>query len=663
MPRTRLSAARQRASRLLVCAMLLPLLPAPLLAAASAPSTTAASTTDLPVDASAQARALFERDWQWRLKHQPEFATAVGDHRYDASLGDSSLAGALKATEHARRMLALARQLDPAQLTGQERLSWELFVADQERRLAVSNFVPFDPQPISVQDGIQLRFPRLLAQMPYVTEADYRNYLARLQTLPRHIDGIVEQLREGMRTGWVAPRRIVAGVPDQLRALREHLADGAVSAPLRRLPATIPEEVRVQLARDGAAAVQALAPALQKLEDVIRNDYLPAARPTISASALPGGAPWYALLVKNATTTASSPAEIHALGLKEVARIRAEMAPVIKRTGFRGTLPQFFAFARSDPRLFYTDADALLNRYRRTLARVYSQLPLLFTNIPPDELAVKPLQDAQAGQGGAAYEAGTATRMAALVVNTARLDTRPLWEVETLALHEGVPGHHLQVARAQSIPDLPAFRRNAWYDAYGEGWALYAEGLGPELGLMRDPFSDFGRLADELLRAARLVVDTGIHARGWSRQQALNYLNVTTANPPPDNEAEVERAIARPGEVLAYKIGQLRILALRRKAQAALRERFDPRAFHEAVLGQGALPLDLLEQQIDRWIAAQAAPPPIPAPPPPAPVPPTPIPQALPAQAPARDTPPAAAPVPAPVPDAALFGAPPSPPR
>lgn len=635
MPRTRLSTARQLAPWLLVSLIVIMPLLSPWAAA-----------TEAPLDAGTQARALFERGWQWRLKHHPEFATAVGDHRYDAQLADTSLAASARAIDHARRMLDLARQLDPAQLGNEDRLSWDLFVADQERLLAVSNFVPFDPQPISVQDGFQRRFPRLLAQMPYVTEDDYRNYLARLQALPRHIDGIVEQMREGMRTGWVAPKRIMAGVPDQLKALREHLADGSVGAPLRRLPATLSEETRARIALDGAAALQALAPALQKLEEFIRNDYLPAARATIAASSLPGGAPWYALLVKNATTTAMTLAEIHALGLKEVARIREAMGPVVKRTGFRGTLPQFFAFARSDPRLFHTDPDALLNRYRRTIARVYAHLPLLFSSIPPDELAVKPLQDADAGQGGAAYEAGTPERMAALVVNTARLDTHPLWEIETLALHEGVPGHHLQVARARALADLPAFRRYAWYGAYGEGWALYAEGLGPELGLMRDPFSEFGRLADALLRAARLVVDTGIHARGWSRQQALDYLNANTANPAADNEAEVERAIAQPGQVLAYTVGQLRILALRQKAQAALGERFDVRAFHDAVLGQGALPLDLLDQQLERWIAARKAPPPV--------APPASVPSPAPASA------PVSAPVSAPEP--ALFGAPQTPP-
>jgi uncharacterized protein (DUF885 family) len=292
-----------------------------------------------------------------------------------------------------------------------------------------------------------------------------------------------------------------------------------------------------------------------------------------------------------------------------MARLRGELEATYVRTGFRGTYLQFVAFARSDARLFPASADVLLERYRRTVARVYAQLPLLFGTIPQEELAVKPVQQAGADtQGGAYYEAGTLDRTAALVVNTSRLDTRPLWETETLALHEGVPGHHLQVARAHEIDGLPAFRRYGWYPAFGEGWALYAESLGPELGLLRDPFSQFGRLADEQLRAARLVVDTGIHALGWSRQQALDYLNANTANPPADNEVEVDRAIAQPGQVLTYKIGQLRIAALRAKAQAALGERFDVRAFHDAVLDNGALPLDVLERRIDRWIAARTTP-------------------------------------------------------
>ena len=560
----------------------------------------------LAADAADPAQALFERDWQWRLKHQPEFATSVGDHRYDALLTDTSLAEQTAVIEHARRMLDLARQIDRAQLAGQDRISWDLFTGDQERILARAAFVAFDPQPVSAQDGLQIRFPQLVAQMPFVTEDDYRNHIARLNALPRHVDGIIEQMREGMRTGWTAPKAIMAGLPAQLRTMREHVQDGALGAPFQHLPATIDEETRARLATDGAAALRTAAGALQKLEDFVRTDYLPAARTTIGASGLPGGAAWYAYLVKAATTTALAPAEIHALGVKEVARLRAEMEATAARTGFKGSYPQFVTFVRSDPRLFPTGADALLDRYRRTIARVQAQLSTQFGTIPQEELAVKPVQQAGADtQGGAYYEAGTPERVAALVVNTSRLDTRPLWEVETLALHEGIPGHHLQVARAHAIDGLPAFRRHAWYPAFGEGWALYAEGLGPQLGLMRDPFSQFGRLADEQLRAARLVVDTGIHALGWPRQQAVDWLNANTANPPSDNEVEVDRMIAQPGQALAYKIGQLRIAALRARAQAALGPRFDVRAFHDAVLENGALPLDVLEKRIDRWIAAQ----------------------------------------------------------
>jgi len=586
--------------------------PAPVPSPAPGPVPAPASSTP-PASAAEQARALFERDWQWRLRHHPEFATSVGDHRYDAELSDTSLAAANKTIEHERRMLELARQIERDALSGQDLLSYDLFVADKERLLASAAFVPFDPQPISAQDGLHIRFPQLVAQMPFVTEADYRNYLARLNALPRHIDGIIEQMREGARTGWVAPKAIMAALPARLRAMRERLKDGPLAAPFQRLPATIGPETRMVLALQGEAALQALSPALQKLEDFVRLDYLAAARPTIAAASLPGGAPWYALLVKNATTTAMAPADIHALGLREVARIRAEMVPVVKRTGFRGTLSQFFAFARSDPRLFYTSPQALLERYQRTVARATARLPLLVTVIPPDEIAVKPVQDAGAEEQGAAYyEAGTPQRTAALVVNTSLLNTRPLWEIETLALHEAVPGHHLQVARAQAIQDLPAFRRHGWYTAFGEGWALYAEGLGAELGFFRDPFSAFGRLADELLRAARLVADTGIHAQGWSRRQAVDYLNANTANPPSDNEVEVDRYIAQPGQALGYKIGQLRIAALRRQAETALGARFDERTFHDAVLENGALPLDLLEQQVGDWIAVQAMPAPAP---------------------------------------------------
>jgi uncharacterized protein (DUF885 family) len=561
----------------------------------------AASTADQ------QAQALFDTDWQWRMQNQPEFATAVGDYRYDATLSDTSLAASRAAVLHDRKMLEQAALIERERLTGQNRLSYELFVDDKQRRLKAASFYPYNPQPITAQDGIHISFAQLVAQMPFATEADYRNYLARIDALPRHIDGLIEQMREGIRSGWVAPKVTVRAVPAMLAQMRETLVAGALGAPFRQIPSTIPKPVRDELAAAGPALLRTRAePALQKLEDFMRSEYLPQARESIAASSLPGGPEYYAFAVRTNTTTDTTAFDIHALGLKEVARIRGEMREAIASTGFNGTFNQFIAFANSDPRLFATRPEQLLARYRRIIARASERLPALFAVLPAEEIVVKPIQPEGAeGQGAAYYEAGAPDRPAAFVVNTTRLDTRPLWEMETLALHEAVPGHHLQTARAHDIADLPNFRRYGWYVAFGEGWAMYAESLGPQLGLFRDPFSRFGHLNSELLRAARLVVDTGIHSQGWARRQALDYLDANTANSPSDNQIEVDRYIARPGQALGYQLGQLTIKVLRDKARAALGERFDLRRFHNAVIDNGPLPLAILERQIERWIAAE----------------------------------------------------------
>ena len=568
-----------------------------------------AVTQDAPAEQpSALAARLYGRDWQWQLRQAPEKATALGEHRYNAWLSDTSLAGRAAALEHERAMLAAVQKIDRAQLDGEDQVSYDLFVADKERLIAAGALRPFDPLPITAYDGLQVRLPRLVAQMPFSNDADYQAYLARLQALTAHVDGLIEQLRAGKQAGWTIPKAAIAPVPDALRALREKLVDGPLGAPFGRIPASIAPEARTQLRAAGKAALeQRAAPALRKLEDYLRQDYVPAARASIGAAALPGGPEWYALLVKNSTTTAMLPSQVHALGLQEVARLRAEIERLIPRTGFRGGFADFIVFARSDRRLFFGDAAALLDRYRRTLALAQGRLGRVVTLIPTAGIVVKPMGGDSAGQPAAYYEAGSAARSAALVVDTARLNARPIWQVDTVALHEAVPGHHLQVARAQELA-LPAFRRHGWYDAYGEGWATYAESLGPELGLFQDPFSLFGHLNEEMFRAARLVVDTGIHTLGWTRQQAIDYLNTHTANPAPDNAAEVDRYIARPAQALGYKIGQLRILALRTQARAALGKGFDLRRFHDALLGGGALPLAELERRMGRWIAAEKDP-------------------------------------------------------
>jgi uncharacterized protein (DUF885 family) len=436
------------------------------------------------------------------------------------------------------------------------------------------------------------------------TEADYRNYIARLDALPAHVAGITEQMREGMKTGWTAPKAALRDVPAVLRQLRENAVNGALGQPFRQIPSTIDKPVREALAAAGLASLRTkVIPALQELDTFVRTEYIPAARESIAASALPGGYDYYAWLVAQHTSTSMSPKDIHALGLKEVARIRALMPAAIARTGFNGSFQKFAAFATTDQRLFYGAPEPVLLRYRRILNRAAGNLPRLFTALPKQELLVKPATPiAGTEQGAAWYEAGAGDHPAAFVVNTARLDAHPLWNMETLALHEGLPGHHLQVARTREIPDLPAFRRYAWIAAYGEGWATYAETLGSELDLYKEPFSAFGHLNAELFRAVRMVVDTGIHAQGWTRQQAIDYMNANTANAPSDNEIEVDRYIAWPGQALAYKVGQLKIRGLRDKAQAALGDKFDVRRFHAIVLDNGPLPLSILEQQVDAWL-------------------------------------------------------------
>ena len=552
-----------------------------------------------------QARSLFDADWQWRMQNQPEYATMVGDYRFNASLSDTSLAATKAALIHERRALEQARAIDRDKLNVQNQLSHDLFIYHKEQQLKAAAFVPFNPQPLTGVQGIHIGFVQMVAQMPFASEADYRNYLSRLEALPVHVAGLVEQMREGMRTGWVPPKSALRTVPGMLRQLREGAVTGALGQPFRQIPATIDKPVRDALALAGPALLRArVIPALQELEDFVRIEYLPAARDSIAASALPLGAEYYAYLTAYYTGTGMSAADIHALGLKEVARIQALMPAAIAQTGFSGSFSQFAAFASTDARLFYTSEQALLARYRRIIARTAESLPKLFAAIPKQELLVKPATIvAGAEQGAAWYEAGTSDRPAAFVVNTARLDVHPLWEMETLALHEAVPGHHLQVARAQEAADLPAFRRYAWNVGYGEGWATYAESLGPDLGLFKEPFSAFGHLNAELFRAVRLVVDTGIHAKGWTRQQAIDYMSANSANSAADNEIEVDRYIAWPGQALGYKLGQLKIRSLRDKAQAALGDAFDVRRFHAVMLDNGPLPLPILEQQVDLWLA------------------------------------------------------------
>jgi uncharacterized protein (DUF885 family) len=559
-----------------------------------------------------QLKTLLDSDWQWTMRHSPEFATRIGDKRYNDRLTDNSLAGSREVNAHQKDVLEQAKQIDRNALDGQDLISYDMFVYEKTHAVDTAQFYEYDPQPLTHLDGIHISLPQLVAQTPFKNAKDYHNYLARLRTLPRYIDGVIAQLQHGMETGWVAPSVTMKLVPGELKEFIAKLDDGPVAEPFRKMPDSIPNSTRERLRQEGVTVLhQQVGPAFVKLEAFVREQYLPKCRATIAASALPAGPAWYALAVKDGTTTSMTPQEIHELGLREVARIQGEIQTVMTQVGFKGTRAEFSNFLNSDPRFFYTKPEDLIGGYRDILKRAQAGLPKLFADLPRLAVDVKPVPDIGADdQPGAYYEAGVpdGSRPGYFVANTAKINMRPKWAMESLTLHEGVPGHHLQIARAQETKGIPNFRRFGWYNAFGEGWALYAETLGPSLGLYTDPYSMAGHLDAELFRAARLVVDTGIHALGWSRQQSIDYLNANTMNPPHDNEVEIDRYIMWPGQALGYKIGQLKIKSLRDKAQKALGAKFDLRKFHNAIIDNGGLPLDTLEAQIDRWIEQQLPP-------------------------------------------------------
>ena len=561
--------------------------------------------------ATPQLDALFESDWQWTLSHSPELATSLGDIRYNHKLTNTSLAAQRVYNQHQQDMLKEALKMSRATLTGQELISYDQFVYEKKLALEAAAFYPYTVQPVTQIDGIQITFLNLVTQTPFNNAYDYHSYLARLHALPAYIDGIIEELQQNMKSGWVAPKVIIAPVTAQLRELRLHLAQSELAKPFQNIPGNVPKPaVFAELGKKELN--EHVAPALLKLETFITTQYLPACRDSIAASDLPGGMAYYQYLIKTQTTTDQTPEQLHELGLSEVARIHLEMQKIMDQAGFKGSLAEFSRFLNTDPQFYYTRADDLVRGFNDIIARAYKVLPTMFSYLPKAqqvEARALPLQGAEQ-QPSASYQPGSDDGKVAgyIAVNVSNLSTRPKWEMTTLALHEGVPGHHLQISIAKEASALPKFRRNGSYPAFEEGWALYSEGLGGEMGLYKDPYAKFGNLDDEILRAARLVVDTGIHALGWSREQAIAYLNNNTANPPGDNIVEVDRYIAWPAQALAYKTGQLEISALRDKAARALGQRFDLRAFHNAVLENGPLPLPVLEEQINNWIAQQQPP-------------------------------------------------------
>ena len=551
--------------------------------------------------------------WEGELKNSPILATSIGDLRYNDQLVDTGTAG-FRAADLAREKDFLQRiqGIDRTKLEGQDVLSYDIFRRDREEAIAAAKF-PSWMLPVNQFGNLGSFFAQLgsgRSLQPFREVKHYDDFLARIARFPVLNDSMIANMREGIAAGVVQPKIIVEKAIPQYAA---HMVDDPEQSvfwgPIAAMPESFPAEERERLtAAYRAAIAETLVPAYAKMHAFLQDEYLPKARNTVGIGSLPDGKAWYAHLVASRTTTDLEPEQIHRFGLDEVARILSEMNAVREQVGFEGDLPAFFEHLETDDRFYFASEEEALQAYRDQQAKIKTLLPKLFDIAPKTDYEVRPVEAFRAqSEAGASYQAPApdGSRPGVFYLNTYNLRAQPNFLVDTLSIHEASPGHHFQISIQQEIGELPAFRRFGGYTAFSEGWALYAESLGKELGVFTDPYQWYGRLSDEQLRAMRLVVDTGLHHFGWTRQQAIDYMLANSSMAESDVVAEVERYIVIPGQALAYKVGERVIRQLREEAERELGERFDVRAFHREVLTDGALPMDVLQTKIRAWIATQ----------------------------------------------------------
>lgn len=553
---------------------------------------------------------LITEEWQWQLKDSPENATYLGERGHDDRLADRSPAAWERRRAHDREVLTRIQAIDRTKLSAADQLNYDLFLLQAKTSVEGDAF-PQELVPMQQMNGIYIVLGELAQQIPRDTVKDHENFLARMRAFPRAVDETIALMQRGLASGLTPPRVILKEVA---QSIEHQIADDPAKSPIYELAftnfrSTIPQTEQERLQSEAKQVLrESVIPAFRKLHAYWVKEYEPKTREAIGWTSVPQGKEWYAHLVRRETTTDLTPDQIHAIGQSEVKRIRAEMEKIKTSTGFNGSLEEFFTFLRKDPRFYYTTREDLLVAYRNLAKQIDPELPRLFGRIPRLPYGVIPIPSySEKTNTTAYYTAGSpeSHRPGYYFVNLYDLPSRPKWEMEALSLHESVPGHHFQIALAQELDQLPAFRRNAGFTAYVEGWGLYAESLGPELGMYTDPYSRFGQLTYEMWRAVRLVVDTGMHAKGWTRQQAIDFFVANSSKPLHDIEVEIDRYLAWPGQALAYKLGELKIKELRAHAQKELGEKFDVRAFHDAVLGEGPLPLSLLDTRMRDWVKAQ----------------------------------------------------------
>ena len=567
----------------------------------------------------ARLHAFFDRAFQEDLKENPVQATFLGVDGMNDRLPDGSAQATARRKARAKARHAELLRFDAKALGTQDRISRDMMLENLRLEIAENDLygdLPFGAGyadswlVLSPLQGIQDLFVWIAQATPTRKARDYEDYLRRLAGIPLLLDQATARMRAGMKSGWMPPQAVMTTVPAQVEAFAKgDPAQSPLYLPFKAFPEGIPDADRTRLRESGARAIaQVVQPAFAKLQAFAENEYIPACRRDLAAENLPGGKAYYALAIERSTTTRKGADEIHRTGLAEVARIRAEMDKVIASTGFKGTFAEFLAFLKDDARFYYATPEELLTGYRDIAKRVDAELPKLFAELPRLPYGVRAM-GAHEGDNPEHYSGGAldGSRAGFFEANVNNVSRRPKYDMEALLMHEAVPGHHLQLARARELTGLPTFRRAGGYVAYSEGWALYAESLGYEMGMYKDPYSHFGALDAEMFRACRLVVDTGIHSQGWTRERAIQYLADSTGMNNGMVAAEVDRYIVWPGQALGYKVGELKIKELRRRASDTLGDRFDLRRFHNALLDDGALPLGLLETRIDAWIAAEKA--------------------------------------------------------
>ena len=557
-----------------------------------------------------QLLSLFDEEWQYELRTNPEMATSLGDNRYNDRLNDRSPGFYQADLEARRKFLAHFEGVDPAGLSAQDTLSRELMIRNLRQDIEGTRFKPWE-MPVNQMDGPHLEWLEMLSLTPFNNVKDYDDYLSRLHQIPQALDQVTGNMRQGMKDRLMPPRYLLEKVAAQTREISETKAEASPFAqPLKKFPAGISDADQKRLRTAVLAAINHdVLPAYQRFTAFVRDEYAPHGRTEPGVWALPDGAERYRFQIRRITTTDLTPEEIHQIGLKQLAETEAEMLALAHKLGFKD-LASLNEHIKHDRKFYATSGHQVLDLYTRYTRQMEAQLPKLFGRLPQNKLELIPMDPFRAKNAVPAdYSPGAqdGSRPGHINVNEWDPEHRLTLNIEAIAYHEGVPGHHLQISIGQELKDLPAFRKNGEYTAFVEGWALYAERLGKEIGFYEDPYSDYGRLENEMWRDIRLVIDTGVHEKHWSREQMVEYFHRYTAMDEPNVQSEVDRYIAWPGQALAYKLGQLEILRLRDEARQKLGARFDLRAFHDEVVGNGPLPLGVLHSQIEGWIDAQQA--------------------------------------------------------